>query len=265
VNILDKIAEAKRNELDITKRSMPVEELMDQPLFNRQTISMKERLRDTDPCGIIAEFKRQSPSVGIINWKIAVENVVSGYVSAGAAGLSVLTDSEFFGGSLTDLRRTRAVIDDTPILRKDFIIDEYQVIEAKAFGADVILLIAEILTSREIERFSRLARDNRLEVILEMHHPDQLHKICDEVDIIGINNRNLEDFSVDINTSLEISDKIPGDKIKISESGLNSSGAISQLIGSGYKGFLIGEFFMKQSHPGKACGDLINSITDDAS
>jgi len=264
MNILDRIAEVKREELAITKRSMPVEELINHPLFNRQTISLKERLSKSDPCGIIAEFKRQSPSSGIINWKMTVEDV-SSYVSAGAAGLSVLTDSEFFGGSLTDLRRARAVVSDTPILRKDFIVDEYQVMEAKAFGADVILLIAEILTAREIERFARLAGDNGLEVILEMHHPDQLQKICEEVDIIGINNRNLEDFSVDINTSLEISSKIPGDRIRISESGLNSSGAISELIGSGYKGFLIGEFFMKQPQPGNACAGLIKSITEDAS
>ena len=238
---------------------------MDQPLFKRETISLKEMLRDADPCGIIAEFKRKSPSKGIINWSVAIEDVVTGYISAGVAGLSVLTDSEFFGGSITDLRRARAVSDNTPILRKDFVIDEYQVIEAKAFGADVILLIAEILTNREIERFSRLARDNNLEVLLEMHHPNQLQKICEEVDIVGINNRNLEDFSVDIKTSMEISDKIPGDKIKISESGLDSPDAISRLINSGFKGFLVGEHFMKQSRPDKACADLINSIKNYAS
>ncbi len=265
MNILDKIVAEKRKEVDRMKRIRPVGQLVDQPLFSRQSISLKERLSDSHPCGIIAEFKRMSPSGGIINEKVEVEDVVNGYVTAGAAGVSVLTDSAFFGGSLDDLTRARVSAEDTPILRKDFIIDEYQVVEAKAYGADVILLIAEALTAEAILRLARRAVDNKLEVILEMHHPGQLYKICDEIDIVGINNRNLEDFSVSINTSLETSDKIPADKIKISESGLDNTGAIFNLIDSGFKGFLIGEFFMKHPHPQLACLDLINKIKNNAS
>ena len=265
MNILDKIVRDKRKEVASLKRSMPVEKLIDQPLFGRQTISLKERLSGSDPCGIIAEFKRKSPSKGIINESVTLEDVVGGYVAAGAAGISVLTDSIFFGGSLADLQKARAVSQGIPILRKEFIIDEYQVVEAKANGADVILLIAEVLTAEEVARFPRAARNQGLEVILEMHHTQQLHKITDEVDIVGINNRNLEDFSVDINTSLDISGKIPGDKIKISESGLDSPDAISRLINSGFKGFLIGEHFMKQSRPGKACAEFMNTIKNYAS
>jgi indole-3-glycerol phosphate synthase len=264
MNFLEQIVEMKRRELEDVKRSMPVEELMDHPLFGRQTISLKESLNSADPCGIIAEFKRKSPSKGIINWSVTVEDIVKGYVAAGAAGLSILTDPEFFGGSLTDMRRARAVSGNTPILRKDFIIDEYQVLEAKAFGADVILLIAEILTPKEIERFSRLAKDNSLEVLLEMHHSDQLDKICEEVDIVGINNRNLEDFSVDIDISIKISGKLPQGKTRISESGLDSADKICKLVSAGYCGFLIGEYFMKQPHPPEACLDLINSLKKDA-
>ena len=260
MTLLDQIVKVKRKELEVVKRSMPVEELMAHPLFKRKAISLKKRLPDADPGGIIAEFKRQSPSKGIINWSVKIEEVIRGYVSAGAAGLSVLTDPEFFGGSVTDMRRARAVSGDTPILRKDFIIDEYQVIEAKAFGADVLLLIAEILSAREIERFSALAREHDLEVLLEMHHPEQLPKVCEEVDLVGINNRNLEDFSVDIKTSLEISEQIPAGKIKVSESGLDSAGVIRKLVGSGYKGFLIGEYFMKHSRPHQACSELIKSL-----
>ncbi|MBL7113455.1 MAG: indole-3-glycerol phosphate synthase TrpC [Bacteroidales bacterium] len=265
MNILDKIVGEKRKEVDSMKRIKPVEELVNQALFGRQSISLKERLSDSDPCGIIAEFKRKSPSKGIINESVTVEDVVSGYVTAGAAGISVLTDSTFFGGSLDDLKRARVSSQDIPILRKDFIIDEYQVVEAKAYGADVILLIAEVLTSEEVCCLARVARDHNLEVILEMHHQCQLHKICDEVDIVGINNRNLEDFSVDIDTSLKISDKIPRDKIKISESGLDTPGDIFKLIDSGFKGFLIGEFFMKHPQPHQACLDLLNTIKNNAS
>jgi indole-3-glycerol phosphate synthase len=264
MSVLDKIITTKRSEVAGRKRITTAVQLMEQPMFGRKTISLKERLRDSDPCGIIAEFKRKSPSRGIINDSVRITDVVSGYAEAGAAGISVLTDLSFFGGGLDDLEAARAAASETPILRKEFIIDEYQVVEAKASGADVVLLIAEVLTAEEVAQFARVARDLDLEVILEMHHPGQLHKITEEVDMVGVNNRNLEDFSVDISTSLEISGKVPRDKIKISESGLDGPGTIFRLIDSGYKGFLVGEFFMKHTRPDDACARFVNAIKSHA-
>ena len=262
--LLGKIVDEKRREVAGQKQIMPVEKLMDLPMINRQTNSLKERLLHSDPCGIIAEFKRKSPSRGIINESVSVREVVRGYEKAGAAGISVLTDRVFFGGSTDDLKKARAASLNEPILRKEFMIDEYQVIEAKAFGADVILLIAELLSADEVRHLAGSARALNLEVILEMHHEDQLYKICEEVDIVGINNRDLGDFSVNINTSLDISGKIPGDRIKISESGLNSTEAIAMLTGAGYRGVLIGEYFMLHPKPWKACAELIHAIRNHA-
>ena len=260
MTLLDKIAGEKRREVAGQKQMMPVKELMDLPMINRQTNSLKERLLHSDPCGVIAEFKRKSPSGGIINESVSVREVVQGYEKAGAAGISVLTDRKFFGGNTDDLKKARAASLNVPILRKEFMIDEYQVIEAKAFGADAILLIAELLSVEEVMCMAASARALNLEVILEMHHEDQLHKICEDVDIVGINNRDLGDFSVNIRTSLNISGKIPDDKVKISESGLNSPEAIAMLTGLGYRGVLIGEYFMRHPKPWKACDGLIHAI-----
>ena len=209
--------------------------------------------------GSIAEFKRKSPSKGIINDKLTVFEVTRGYAEAGAAGLSVLTDEVFFGGSSEDLMKARAANPETPILRKDFIIDEYQILEARAFGADIILLIAANLTPEKVKSLAKFAKNLNLEVLLEIHDKHELETaLCEDVDIVGVNNRNLKNFAEqNVNASLELADLIPKNFVKISESCISKPETIRQLQAVGYKGFLIGETFMKTENPGKALAEFI--------
>src|SRR5690606_36478388 len=212
------------------------------PFFGRKTISLSHNLQNS-PSGIIAEFKRRSPSKTIINNSALVEDVAIGYEHAGACGMSVLTDEIYFGGTLDDLITARQN-SNLPILRKEFIIDEFQIIEAKAFGADVILLIAAILTKAEIKHFSEVAKSLNLEVLLEVHNEEELHKsIMPSIDMIGVNNRNLKTFEVSLEPSKTLSKLIPEGFIKVSESGISSIEAIKELQPYGYRGFLIGENF----------------------
>lgn len=241
------------------KEFIPLFVLEQMEHFERDCISLKETFAGNMSSGIIAEFKRKSPSRGILNDKTDIIEVVHDYEFFGAAGISVLTDEIYFGGLNDDILLARDVVE-CPILRKDFIIDEYQVGETKAIGADVILLIAACLTPGRVKQLSILAKDLGLEVLLELHNESELGHICDEVDLIGINNRNLQTLEVDINTSLELIKKIPAGKIAISESGISDPASIVTLRNAGFKGFLIGENFMKEEDPGKAFEEFLNKL-----
>jgi indole-3-glycerol phosphate synthase len=258
MNILDKIIISKRNEVNLRKRLFSVDFLEKSSFFERKTYSLADNLIKKSP-GIIAEFKRKSPSANSLNELADVKEVINGYVDSGAAALSILTDHKFFGGNLSDLAAARNQ-SNYPVLRKDFIIDEYQVIEAKASGADAVLLIAEILTENQIRNFSRLARSLSMEVILEIHQKEQLVKLSDLVTIVGVNNRNLKNLQIEVNSSFKLAALIPSQFLSISESGISSPDTIRKLMDSGYKGFLIGEYFMRHEKPAEACKMLIKKV-----
>lgn len=250
MNILDTIIAKKKIEVEYRKENKSVALLEHAPFFKHKVIDFKSFLLREDKTGIIAEFKRQSPSKGIINNTASVEEVTKSYTKYGASGLSILTDEEFFGGTLHDL--LAATINAAPILRKDFIIDEYQLIESKAYGAEIILLIAACLHKDEVKALAVTAKNMGLNVLLEIHNRQELEHICDEVDVVGVNNRDLATFTVDVNRSLELSELIPSEKIKISESGIDNPETIRMLKQYGFKGFLMGEKFMKEKDPGHA-------------
>lgn len=258
MNILDKIIEHKKEEVARNKQFLSAEQLMQKPLFNRSVISVKQFLLDETKTGIIAEFKRRSPSKGIINNSADVVEVTKAYTENGASCLSVLTDTHFFGGSADDLRKAR--VNNIPILRKDFIVDKYQLLEARAMGADVILLIAACLTPKEVKDLATFAKSLNLEVLLEIHNEAELEHICSEVDLVGVNNRDLKTFRVDINRSIELSKQIPSDKIKIAESGIDSIETICTFKNAGFKGFLIGENFMKRPDPTIAFAEFVKQL-----
>jgi indole-3-glycerol phosphate synthase len=260
MNILERIVIDKRVEVDLKKSAMPLDYLRKSPMIQRETYSLKKSLQKRS--GIIAEFKRRSPSKQVINQKSSVSEVVSGYQAAGASGLSVLTDSKYFGGSLDDLLQARATVE-IPVLRKDFMIDPYQLFEAKAFGADVILLIAAVLKPEQIKLMSQVAQDLGLEVLMEVHSEEELTRNdLTHVDLVGVNNRNLKTFEVSLETSKLISEIIPDDKLSVSESGISDPGAIQELRDYGFKGFLIGENFMKTEDPGEAAQNFIKAIQE---
>ncbi len=250
MNILDKIVAQKRLEVAAAKAVKSQSAFEREPLFSRLTLSLADALRQADAPGIISEFKRQSPSKGIINDDVEPETVTAGYVAAGAKGLSVLTDAPFFGGSFADFSKARAANPNTPMLRKDFMIDEYQLFEAKALGADVILLIAACLSLQEVQSLAKKAHELSLEVLLEVHDAEELARsLCDEVGLVGVNNRNLKTFSTSVETSVELAAQIPDRFVKISESGLKDAETIARLFERGYRGFLIGETFMRTPDP----------------
>ena len=259
MDILTKIVNDKRVEVRLRKQLIPSKQLEQSILFDRKTISLANRLQESNT-GIIAEHKRRSPSKQIINNDLNVYDIAKGYDTANACGMSVLTDGKYFGGSLDDLLTARASCN-LPLLRKEFIIDTYQILEAKAYGADVILLIAAILTKAEIKQFSELAHQLDLNVILEVHNAQELHNsIMPSIDIIGVNNRNLKTFKVSLETSKQLSPLIPNEFVKISESGISSIDAIKTLRPYGYKGFLIGENFMKTTNPGESATRFIKDL-----
>jgi len=259
MTILDNIVADKRKEVDLKKSIISTKQLETSIVFERETISLSTKLKNS-ATGIIAEHKRRSPSKATINQNLNVQDVASGYESARVSGISVLTDGKYFGGSLDDLLIARASCK-LPLLRKEFIIDEYQIIEAKAYGADVILLIASILTRAEIKQFSELAKRLNLDVLLEVHNEDELQKsIMPSLDMLGVNNRNLKTFEVSLDTSKVLSKKIPDDFVKVSESGISSVESIKELQPHGYRGFLIGENFMKTDNPGQSAEKFINDL-----
>ncbi|NNE33269.1 MAG: indole-3-glycerol phosphate synthase TrpC [Winogradskyella sp.] len=259
MNILDKIVIDKRKEVDLIKSLIPIKQLEQSVLFERKTNSLVNSLRLSNS-GIIAEHKRRSPSKSVINQSLNAQDVARGYEAAGVCGMSVLTDGKYFGGALDDLLLSRASCN-LPLLRKEFIIDSYQIIEAKAYGADVILLIAAILTRDEIKQFSELAKSLNLNVLLEIHNEAELQKsIMPSIDMLGVNNRNLKTFDVNLETSKKLSKLIPDDFVKVSESGISSVEAIKELQSYGYQGFLIGENFMKTEQPGASAAKFIKSL-----
>lgn len=260
MSILKNIVIDIKKELRLKKSIIPISEYEKMSLFKRNTISMSDSIKK-DNFGIIAEFKRRSPSKNEINNKLSVNDVCRNYQVFGASGLSVLTNLKYFGGSLEDLVLARSTCN-LPILRKDFIIDEYQIYEAKAYGADIILLISSILTKDEIVNLSNKAKDLKLEVLLEVHNTDELKKgLVEKVDIIGVNNRNLKSFKTDLKISEKLFNEIPNEFLKISESGLNNVNSIKKLKKIGYQGFLIGEKFMASNDPGKELKKTLENLT----
>lgn len=259
MNILDKIVAAKKIEVEIRKKETPLSILAQQPLFKEPCFSLKRSLTKKGSTGIIAEHKRKSPSLGWIREHSDVREVVKGYAAAGAAGLSVLTDELFFGGTLSDLRAARRAVE-MPILRKDFMIDEYQIFEAKANGADVILLIAECLTAKEVKNLAECAKNLGLEVLLEMHDSEGLDKICDAVTCVGVNNRNLKTFEVSLQFSMDLAPKIDDKFVKVAESGISDPKNMEILRGYGFEGFLIGEAFMKTENPALAIKSFVERL-----
>jgi len=262
MNILETIIEHKALFIEDKKTSVSIASLKKSPLFSRQPLSLKQFLLDDTKTSIIAEFKRKSPSIGIINNKADVVEITTAYTKYGASGLSVLTDNNFFGGCDGDLIKAR--VNQIPILRKDFIIDEYQLIEAKSIGADVILLIAVCLSPPRVKDLAIFAQQLGLETILEIHCEEELGHICNEIDIIGVNNRDLKTFTLDINRSIGLSKKIPTDKIKIAESGINNIKTIRIFKEAGFKGFLIGENFMKEPDPTIAFAHFVENLKSTA-
>ena len=259
MNILDKIVADKYKEVALRKQLIPVKQLENSVLFERRCTSLAAALSKSNS-GIIAEHKRRSPSKSTINNGLNVQDVAMGYQNAGACGMSVLTDGKYFGGSLDDLILARAA-SSFPLLRKEFIIDAYQILEAKAYGADVILLIAAVLSQQEIKNLSEFAKSLGMDVLLEVHDLDELQKsIMPSLDMLGVNNRNLKTFEVSLDISKRLSTAIPDDFIKVSESGISSVAAIKELMPYGYKGFLIGENFMKTDNPGLSAETFINQL-----
>ncbi len=259
MNILDKILADKRREVNENRELYPVKLLERSIYFNAQPVSLAKYLQRKELCGIIAEFKRKSPSRGIINEFADPSGICLEYMQAGASALSVLTDGKYFGGSKQDLAAARK-FNYCPILRKDFIIDEYQVIEARSIGADAILLIAEVLSPGSLKTLSGLAESLGLEVLFEVHEPESLDKLPDGAKIVGINNRNLKNFSVDIEKSLELAERIPPGVIKVAESGISNPETAAMLLKKGFSGLLMGERFMREASPGKACRLFIREL-----
>jgi len=259
MSILQKIVNHKRKETEERKRLYPLELLQKSIHYNAPCVSLKQYVLRPDKSGIIAEFKRKSPSKGDINPYAEVEKISIGYMQAGASALSVLTDETFFGGSNADLKTARK-FNYCPVLRKDFIIDAYQVYEAKSIGADAILLIAAVLSQKEIRQLTQLAHDLGLEVLLEFYAEDELEKYIDEADLAGINNRNLKDFSVNFDHATALADKLPSGSIKVAESGIRKPEDVLLLKEAGFDGFLIGELFMRSVAPENACRDFIRNL-----
>ena len=257
MNILDKIIEQKKQEVAEAKKEMSLAELKDSEYFQRDTFSLKESVKSGS--GIISEFKRQSPSKGIINDQVDVLDVAKSYQKFGASGISILTDSEFFGGKLEDLLKVRNEIS-IPILRKDFMIDEYQFYEAKANGADVILLIAACLSPNQVQEFTELSHKLGLEVLLEIHTEEELKHFNKNINLVGINNRNLQDFKVDLQHSVNLKNLLPKEVLTVAESGIYSIEDFKFLKEKGFDGFLMGEYFMRNENPGIAFKEFITEV-----
>ncbi|MFL1895918.1 indole-3-glycerol phosphate synthase TrpC [Aquimarina sp. 2-A2] len=260
MNILDRIVADKYKEVALKKQLIPVKQLEQSVLFERDTKSLADALRTSD-IGIIAEHKRRSPSKSVINNNTSVDNVTKGYENAGINGISVLTDGKYFGGSLDDLLLARAAVQ-LPLLRKEFIIDAYQILEARAYGADAILLIAAVLSKDQIKELSTFAKQLGLDVLLEVHNQEELEKsLMPSLDMLGVNNRNLKTFEVSTDISKELSSRIPNDFVKVSESGISTVSAIKDLKQYGYQGFLIGENFMKTEDPGASAMQFVKQLS----
>jgi len=260
-NILEEIVAHKKKEVQQQMELVPTKLLERSIYFGTDVVSMKQYLLRDDKVGIIAEIKRASPSTGIIKQHIDVEQLSISYMQAGASALSVLTDSKFFGGSDADLEIARK-FNYCPILRKDFIVDEYQLVQAKSIGADCILLIAACLSPTACQQLAAFAKSLGLEVLLEVHDQKEIETHFNpNVDLLGVNNRDLRDFTTDINTSIRLAEFMPKEVVKVSESGITNAAHIIELKKAGFSGFLIGGHFMKHELPGVACRELIAECT----
>ena len=260
MNILETICENKRKEIARQKEAVPLSYLKDISFEQtRKVISFKQSLLQSKT-GIIAEFKRRSPSKGLIHPDANIQKIIAGYEQAGASAISCLTDENFFGGSFSDFSQARSLLTKVPLLRKDFMIDEYQIYQAKVMGADVILLIAACLTLEESLQFSKIAHELGMEVLLEIHNEEELAYIQPEIDVVGINNRNLKTFQTDIQHTIELANQIPSEYVKISESGISEAETVIKLREEGFQGFLMGENFMKTENPAEALTKFITEI-----
>jgi len=259
MNILEKIILNKRKEVALIRKKTAFSDFEKSTLFARTTFSLSEFILDTSRSGIIAEFKRKSPSGGLINSHSTVEEVTKGYSGAGASALSILTDNLFFGGNCNDILQARDH-NNIPVLRKEFIIDEIQVLESKAIGADAILLIATVLEKSQILKLATLSRSLNMEVLLEIHSAAELDNVNDYVNIIGVNNRDLDTLKTSVNLSARLAEKISGEFVKISESGISNVQTVIELRNAGYNGFLIGEYFMSKPDPVIAFADFVKKI-----
>lgn len=259
MTILDNIVAEQKQLVCILKKERSITELEKKSAFTQKAFSLYQQLADEHNMGIIAEFKRQSPSKGDINKLADVARVTKDYEAAGVAAISVLTNERFFGALPNDFLLARQAVS-IPLLRKEFIIDEYQIIETKAMGADIVLLIAACLNKKEIKSFASIANNVGLQVLLEIHTGEELEKITDHCDFIGINNRNLKTFEVDVENSIRLANSLPKEKIKIAESGLSDIGMVKRLSKEGFRSFLMGENFMKTKDPGAACQSFIQEL-----
>jgi indole-3-glycerol phosphate synthase len=258
MNMLDAIVEHKRIEILKRKRKRPLSGLGALAFYRRPTNRIDPGKKGVP--GIIAEFKRRSPSRGPINPDADPVKVAGGYRSAGAAAVSILTDRNFFGGSFRDLSAVRSAFPDLPLLRKDFMIDPYQIHEASAYGADMVLLVAAVLEKQEVADLAGEARSLGLQVLLEVHDAVELEKYHPAIEFVGVNNRDLKTFRVDTGRSLELIGRIPEGVVGVSESGISDIDEIERLYRAGFKMFLVGEHFMKQQDPGEACRSLIGQL-----
>lgn len=255
MDILDKIIAFKRDEVKVRKKLYPVSRLEDSPFFKLSMPSFHEALAKPG-ASIIGEFKRKSPSKGTINLNADVKQVAKEYQEAGIDAMSVLTDFEFFGGENHDLQIVAEFIK-IPLLRKEFIIDEYQVIESKSIGASAILLIASVLSTKEVDQFADLGFNLGMDVLFEIHDAKDLDKMNHKINIIGVNNRDLKTFEVKIDNSIGLFSQLPQNCIKVAESGFRTTDDVKRLFTAGYNAFLIGEKFMRSDNPGKTAADFI--------
>ena len=256
IDILEEIVAHKRKELKELKSILPLHDLaekVEEYLENdkRPTLSMRQSLAASDS-GIIAEFKRRSPSKGWIKEDGEPTVIPPSYAENGAAALSILTDENFFGGRLKFIQQARPLVPHTPILRKDFIIDEYQLLQARQIGADAVLLIAACLSKQKCKELARKAHALGLETLLEVHGEPELEYVGDNIDMVGVNNRNLGTFHTDVQNSYRLANLLPKDYLLVSESGISNPLTVRELRQAGFRGFLIGETFMKTPNPGFA-------------
>jgi indole-3-glycerol phosphate synthase len=259
MSILETITNYKRKEVEAAKSLVSMQQMRRQANFAVvPTRSFSEAIKQS-PTGIIAEFKRRSPSKAEISPMADAETVIKAYTQSGATCCSVLTDTAFFGGSLTDFSIARRATH-IPLIRKDFIVDEYQIYQSRFYQADAILLIAAVLTADEISNYIRVAHDLNIQTLLEIHNERELDKFDSATDMVGINNRDLHNFVTDVEASCRLIERLPKQTVKISESGISSPAQVRELREAGFDGFLIGERFMKHEHPGDALKEFIDGI-----
>ncbi|HAV02966.1 MAG TPA: indole-3-glycerol phosphate synthase TrpC [Chryseobacterium sp.] len=257
MDILKKIIAHKRLEVQQAKRTFEYRKFLETDAAQQDPLSFTDGVQNKH--GIIAEFKRQSPSKGIINAKAAVAETVEGYERGGASAISVLTDSAFFGGSANDLLKAVQAVR-IPVLRKDFMVDEYQFYETRGLGASAVLLIAACLSPAQVQEFTDLAHSLQLQVLLELHSAEELGHVCKEIDMVGVNNRNLKNFKVDLQHSVDLAAALPADAIKVAESGIRSAEDYHYLKENGFNGFLIGTRFMESDAPAEAFANFVKTL-----